>query len=67
MSKSKGIAYILLVLGGGVGLHKFYLEKIGVGILYLFTLGLLGIGVIYDLFTLGKQVEQHNRSFATKK
>ncbi|MGN1085761.1 MAG: NINE protein [Porcipelethomonas sp.] len=32
--------------------HKFYEGKIGMGILYLFTAGLFGIGWIIDLITL---------------
>jgi TM2 domain-containing membrane protein YozV len=33
-------------------LHRFYLGKIGTGLLYLFTFGGLGIWVIYDLVTI---------------
>ena len=58
--KSKGIAYILWILGGLLGFHKFYLEKIGMGLLYLFTAGILGIGTLIDLFTLGNQVDIYN-------
>ena len=32
--------------------HKFYEEKIGIGILYLFTGGIFGIGYIIDIITL---------------
>lgn len=32
--------------------HKFYEGKIGIGILYLFTVGLFGIGWIIDIITL---------------
>ena len=34
--------------------------KIGTGILYLLTFGLLGFGVLYDLFTLNGQVSERN-------
>lgn len=60
MRKSKGKAYLLLMLLGFFGGHCFYLEKIGKGILYCLTGGLLGFGVIIDLFTLGKQVDNYN-------
>ncbi len=33
--KSVGLAYILLIFFGGLGLHKFYLGKIVAGIAYL--------------------------------
>lgn len=58
--KSKGIAYLLLVLLGIFGAHKFYLGKIGIGILYLLTGGLFIVGLVYDLFTLGNQVDVYN-------
>ena len=60
--KSKGTAYILWVVGlfGILGLHRFYIGKIGTGILWLFTGGLFGIGSLIDLFTLGSKVDQYN-------
>lgn len=35
--KSKGTAVLLAFLGGGLGLHKFYLNRPGMGTLYLLT------------------------------
>lgn len=35
---------------GFLGVHRFYLGHIGLGILYLFTGGLVGVGAIVDLF-----------------
>jgi TM2 domain-containing membrane protein YozV len=58
--KSKGIAYLLWFFLGVFGVHKFYLEKIAVGIIYFLTGGLFLIGWIYDLFTLGNQVDAYN-------
>lgn len=58
--KSKGTAYLLWLFLGVFGAHCFYLEKVGKGILYLFTAGLCGIGLLYDLFTLGGQVDTYN-------
>lgn len=58
--KSKGTAYLLWFFLGIFGAHCFYLGKVGKGILYLFTLGLGGIGLLYDLFTLGNQVDIYN-------
>lgn len=58
--KSKGLAYVLWFFFGVLGVHKFYLEKIAVGLIYFFTGGLFLIGWIYDLFTLGNQVDVYN-------
>jgi TM2 domain-containing membrane protein YozV len=60
--KSKTTAYLLLFTLGIFGGHKFYLEKIGTGILYFFTLGFFFIGCIIDFFTLGDQVDAYNNA-----
>jgi len=56
------IAYLLwLVSGFGVlGFHRFYLGKIPTGLLWMFTGGLFGLGAIYDLLTLPRQVQEAN-------
>lgn len=60
--KSKGVAYLLWCAGfiGLCGLHRLYVGKIGTGLLWLFTLGLLGIGQLVDLFLLGGHVDVVN-------
>ncbi|HPA71867.1 MAG TPA: NINE protein, partial [Spirochaetota bacterium] len=37
--KSKGIAYLLWLLSifGWLGLHRFYIGKIGTGLIWIFT------------------------------
>lgn len=50
--KSKWVSFFLCLFFGVFGIHKFYEERILLGILYLFTGGLLGIGVIVDLIIL---------------
>ena len=56
------IAYLLWLIGGfgTLGFHRFYLGKIGTGILYLLTGGLGFIGSVYDFFTLPMQVRDRN-------
>lgn len=50
--KNKWTAVVLCLLLGIFGGHKFYEGKIGMGILYLCTGGLCGIGVLVDLIVL---------------
>lgn len=50
--RDKWVTFIFCLILGGIGLHKFYEKKIGMGILYLFTFGLFGIGIIVDLITI---------------
>ena len=50
--KRRWVAFWLCFFFGGIGIHKFYLGKTGMGILYLFTGGLLGIGWLIDLISL---------------
>ncbi len=45
---NKWVAFLLCFFLGYFGAHKFYEGKIGMGILYLFTLGLFGIGWVVD-------------------
>lgn len=60
------VAWILLTFVGALGIHRFYLGKWGTGILYLLTVGLLGIGLIYDFWTLNSQISELNTNNATR-
>jgi TM2 domain-containing membrane protein YozV len=59
-AKSTGVAYLWWLFLGAFGAHHFYLGKTGRGLLYLFTLGLLGVGCLVDLFTLPAQTRAVN-------
>lgn len=50
--KNKWVAFILCLLLGYIGAHKFYEGRVGLGILYLFTFGLFGIGWFIDCIVL---------------
>jgi len=50
--KSKWMAFWLCLFGGLFGFHNFYVGRIGRGILFIFTLGFVGIGWMVDLFKI---------------
>ncbi len=56
------VAWILLTFLGFLGIHRMYMGKWISGIIYLLTLGLLGIGYIYDFWTLNDQITVINGS-----
>ena len=50
--KNKWVSFFLCLFLGFLGAHKFYEEKTGTGVLYLFTFGLFGIGWLVDCIIL---------------
>lgn len=50
--KNKVVALVLCIFLGYFGAHKFYENKPGMGVLYIFTAGLFGIGWIIDIIIL---------------
>jgi TM2 domain-containing membrane protein YozV len=46
--KSRLAVVLLCFFLGFLGIHRFYVGKVGTGILWLFTGGLVGIGVLVD-------------------
>lgn len=50
--KNKWVAFALCLFIGFLGAHKFYEGKTGMGILYILTGGLLGVGWIIDTISL---------------
>ena len=57
------LSWILLTFLGFLGIHRFYMGKIFTGILYLLTVGLFGIGILYDFLTLNEQISDLNEDY----
>ena len=54
------LAWLLLAFLGLFGIHRMYMGKWITGLVYLLTGGLLGVGYIYDLWTLNDQISLIN-------
>lgn len=52
MAKSKWVSFFLCLFLGFLGIHKFYEGRVLLGIVYLCTGGIFGIGVVIDLIAL---------------
>lgn len=60
---SYATGWLLLLFGGVFGAHHFYVGNWKKGLLYLFTLGLLGLGVLYDFFTFNDALSDRNEQW----
>ncbi|MFI6323090.1 TM2 domain-containing protein [Nonomuraea sp. NPDC050556] len=66
MQKSWIVAVLLCFFFGVLGVHRFYVGKIGTGILQLVTLGGFGIWVIVDfvVILIGKFTDKQGQPLA---
>ena len=65
--KSKTVAFLLWFFLGVFSAHRFYMGKMGTGVLYLFTAQLFVVGWVVDLFLLGGMVDNYNNKKNIKK
>lgn len=52
MNTRQLIAFLLCLFLGNLGIHRFYVGKIGTGILMILTFGGLGIWALVDLIMI---------------
>lgn len=65
MSEKKRLpAYLLCISFGFFGVHRFYVGKIGTGIIWLLTFGVLGIGWLVDIImiTIGSFTDREGKA-----
>ena len=63
IEKSTATTFILAVSPAGfLGAHHYYLNRIGFGLAYTFTFGLLGVGYIVDWFRAPILTKRYNQS-----
>jgi len=66
--KDPQLILILCLLGfvGFAGIHRMITDQVGLGILYLFTIGLCFIGTIVDLINFQKIAFEYNQKAANE-
>ncbi|GGO72601.1 TM2 domain-containing protein [Nonomuraea cavernae] len=66
MAKSWLVAVLLCFFLGALGVHRFYVGKIGTGILMIVTLGGLGVWVLIDfiMILIGKFNDKQGQPLA---
>lgn len=68
LEKSRSTAFLLTLLLGGVGAHRFYLGQVALGFLYLTFCWTFvpAIVALIELFFIGGRVDHYNQRLATE-
>ncbi|KAL0485146.1 hypothetical protein AKO1_004347 [Acrasis kona] len=60
--KSILVAYLLWFFLGFLGIHRFYLNRVLTGVIWLLTAGLFGFGLLIDICLIPGMVDEENRN-----
>jgi len=65
--RSRTVAAVLAFFLGGLGIHRFYVGKIGTGVAQILTIGGLGVWVLIDfiMILVGSFKDKEERVLAT--
>lgn len=55
------VEFLITFFTGTFGVHKFMKGQIGMGLLYLFTMGIFGIGWLYDVIVAAIKLGNTNK------
>lgn len=64
--KERDTVLILSVILGYLGVDRFMVGDMGMGLLKLFTVGLCGLLWLFDIFTIRGKVDELNRKHANE-
>jgi TctA family transporter len=61
--KSRLVAFLFAWFLGVFGIHRFYVGKVGSGIIWILTFGLFGVGTLVDLvlIAMGKFTDKEGK------
>ena len=62
--KDRTLALILSILLGTLGIDRFYIGDMGIGILKLLTAGVCGVLYVIDWFMITGKTDEYNRNKA---
>ncbi|MGM0876403.1 MAG: TM2 domain-containing protein [Bacillota bacterium] len=64
--KSTGTTWLLWFFLGSLGVHRYYLGRIGSGVAMTLTLGVFGLWTLIDIFLINGMINKKNAEVETQ-